>query len=152
MRVVTRGAEGVREVAIKLSVAMGLMVLSVLCLRFTHNDFFFLTFIVAFLFSILYWIDFGGVLRDLENPRWWQRILGVLFGIPQALLGLTSIAIGIALVVWVPYRIFIEGASDYAGGLGALGLGASLISFGFFWVALAFKRSQLNLDASKDDY
>jgi len=126
------------------------MVLSVLCLRFTHYDVFFLTFIVAFLFSILYWVDFGSALRDLENPRMWQRVLGFVFGVPQALLGLTSIAIGLAMVVWVPYRIFVEGASDYAGGFGALGLGLGLMSFGAFWVALAFRRSHTPEDDETD--
>jgi len=120
---------------------MASMVLSVLCLRYTHYDVFFLTFIVAFLFSILYWVDFGSTLRDLENPSMWQRMLGFAFGVPQALLGLTSIAIGLAMVVWVPYRIFVEGASDYVGGFGALGMGLGLISFGVLWVALAFRRS-----------
>ena len=81
-----------KSTAIKLSGAIGLMVLSVFCLRFTHNDFFFLSFIVGFIFSIMYWIEVGGHLRDLENPRRWQRLLGFAFGVPQALLGITSIA------------------------------------------------------------
>ncbi len=129
---------------------MASMVLSVLCLRYTHYDVFFLTFIVAFLFSILYCVDLGSTLRDLENPRMWQRILGFVLGVPQALLGLTSMAIGLAMVVWVPYRILAEGASDYVGGFGALGMGLGLTSFGAFWVMLAFRRSYTPEDHEVD--
>jgi hypothetical protein len=127
--------------AIKLAGAIGLMGLSVVCLRLTHNDFFFLTFIVGFIFSIVYWIDLGGHLRDLENPCTWQRILGIFFGVPQALLGLTSIAIGVAIIGWVLYNSLIERTSEYSGGFLSLGISPLLISAGAFWVALAFKRN-----------
>ena len=127
--------------AIKLLGAIGLMVLSVVCLRFTHNDFFFLSFIVGFIFSIMYWIDVGGHLRDLEDPRRWQRVLGFAFGVPQAILGITSIAIGVAIIGWVLYNSFVERTAEYSGGFLALGIGPMLIAAGAFWVALAFKRS-----------
>jgi hypothetical protein len=130
-----------KSTAIKLSGAIGLMVLSVVCLRFTHNDFFFLSFIVGFIFSIMYWIEVGGHLRDLENPRRWQRLLGFAFGVPQALLGITSIAMGVAIIGWVLYNSLIERTSEYSGGFLTLGIAPMLIAAGAFWVVLAFKRS-----------
>lgn len=126
--------------AIKLSVAIGVMVLSVVCLRFTHNDFFFLSFIIGFIFSIMYWIDVGGHLRDLENPRRWQRLLGFAFGVPQALLGITSITMGVATIGWVLYNSLVEKTPEYSGGFLTLGIAPMLIAAGAFWVVLAFKR------------
>ena len=95
---------------------------------------------VGFVFSIMYWMDVGGHLRDLENPRKWQRVLGIAFGAPQALLGITSIGIGLAIIGWVLYNSLIERTSDFSGGFLALGIGPLLVSAGAFWVALAFKR------------
>ena len=118
------------------------MILSVVCLRFTHSDFFFLTFIVGFIFSIMFWMDVGGHLRDLENPSRWQRVLGIAFGVPQALLGITSIGIGLAIIGWVLYNSLIERSPEYSGGFLALGIGPLLVAAGAFWVALAFKRDR----------
>lgn len=118
---------------------MGLMVLSVLFLRFTHNDFFFLTFVVAFIFSILYWIDLGQHLRDLENPSLWKRVLGFAFGVPQAILGLTSILIGVAMIGWVLYNSLIEKTPEYSGGFLSFGIALMLVSAGSIWLVLAFK-------------
>lgn len=135
-----RTVQMLKSAAIKLVGAISLMVLSVVCLRFTHNDFFFLSFTLGFVFSIMYWMDVGGHLRDLENPSQWQRVLGIAFGVPQALLGATSIGIGLAIIGWVLYNSLIERTSEYSGGFLALGIGPLLISAGAFWLVLAFKR------------
>lgn len=129
-----------KAATLKLSGTIALMVLSVVCLRLTHNDFFFLTFMVGFVFSIVYWIDLGGHLRDLENPSRWQHALGIAFGVPQALLGLTSIGIGVAIIGWVLYNSLIERTSEYSGGFLSLGISPLLIAAGIFWVVLAFRR------------
>lgn len=137
-----------KSTAMKLLAAIGGMVGSVLCLRLTHADIFFFSFIAGFIFSLLYWIDLGGQLRDIENPRVWQRMLGIAFGVPQALLGLTSIAIGVAIIGWVLYNSLIERTPEYSGSFLSMGIGPMLIAGGVFWVVLAFKR---DLPAAEDE-
>ena len=68
--------------------------------------------------------------------------VGIAFGVPQALLGITSIGFGIAIIGWVLYNSLIERSSEYSGGFFTLGIAPMLIAAGAFWVALAFKRDR----------
>lgn len=101
----------------------------------------FLLFIfVGLPFLILAWIDLGSTLRSLDNPSPPQRVLGILFGAPQAVFGITSVFIGLSIVGWVLYNSLIETQPQYSGGFLTLGVGPALVIFGFHWVRAAFKR------------
>ncbi|WP_166837341.1 hypothetical protein [Rheinheimera pleomorphica] len=89
---------------------------------------------------ILAWIDLGSALRSLDSPSSLQRVTGVLFGVPQAVLGITSIFIGLSIVGWVLYNSLVETQSQYSGGFLTLGVGPALVFFGFYWARAAFKR------------
>lgn len=130
-----------KTATLKFSASFAAMAASVLCLRFTHMDLFFFVFMAAFVVSILYWMELGQELRDLPDPSGWQWILGLLFGVPQALFGLVCIASGLAMVGWVLYNSFVERSEFYTGGFLTLGISPALIGFGAFWLVLAFKRS-----------
>ena len=87
------------------------------------------------------WIDVGKSMRETDNPSRLIATLGMLFGVPQALLGLVSIALGAAMVVWVVYNSFIERQAEYSGGFLSFGLGPALILAGWYWLRQAFSRS-----------
>jgi hypothetical protein len=129
-----------RSTALKLLAAFALIPIAVLGLRFTSNDLFFFVFLVGFVLTIMFWLDLGRLLRQLETPSPWQRVLGVLFGIPQALLGLVCVVFGGAIVVWVLYNSFVERTTTYSGGFLTFGIGPFLVLFGAGWILYAFKR------------
>ncbi|MBN7770648.1 hypothetical protein KUV44_17595 [Marinobacter daepoensis] len=89
---------------------------------------------------ILAWIDLGSALRSLEHPTHLQRMLGVLFGVPQAVLGITSVFIGLSIIGWVLYNSLVETQQQYSGGFLTLGVGPALAIFGIYWARAAFKR------------
>ncbi|MCC5811788.1 MAG: hypothetical protein JJU06_15565 [Ectothiorhodospiraceae bacterium] len=89
---------------------------------------------------ILAWIDLGSALRSLDNPTALQRAAGVLFGVPQAVFGVVSIAIGLSIVCWVLYNSLVEEQPQYSGGFLTLGIGPALVIFGVYWARAAFKR------------
>ncbi|GGD79487.1 hypothetical protein [Lacimicrobium alkaliphilum] len=89
---------------------------------------------------ILAWIDLGSALRSLDNPTPLQRMLGVLFGVPQAVLGITSVFIGLSIVGWVLYNSLVEMQPQYSGSFLTLGVGPALVIFGLYWARAAFKR------------
>lgn len=115
------------------------MVLSVFALRFTHADIFFFVFIAGFIFTLLYCMDLGQELRDGDG--WASRVLGILLGVPQALLGLCCVALGVTMIGWVLYNMFIERDEHYTGGLMAFGFGPAMVLLGTFWIVGAFRRS-----------
>ena len=96
-----------KSTAVKLVLTIVGMVLSVLLLRWTHWDGWFVTFLVAFLLSVLYGLDLGHELRQAKNPNLLQRLAGVVFGVPQALLGLVYIVTDGAIVIWVLYNSLV---------------------------------------------
>lgn len=127
-----------KSTAFKLALTIVGMVLSVLLLRWTHWDAWFCTFLLAFLLSVLYGLDLGQELRDMPNPGWFRRAAGLLFGVPQALLGLTCIVTGGAIVAWVLYNSLVERLPDYTGSFLTFGIGPLLMLAGFGWVRSAF--------------
>jgi len=129
-----------RSTAIKLALTVVGMVLSVLLLRWTHWGGGFVTFIIAFLLSVLYGLDLGRELRNAPNPSPLQRLAGLVFGVPQALLGLVCIGAGGLIVVWVLYNSLVERLPDYSGSFLSFGLGPALIGVGYVWLRSAFVR------------
>jgi hypothetical protein len=124
----------------KLIAAVALMPMAVLGLRVTRLELFFLVFIVGFVLSILWWMDLGRLLRAIEQPTSLQRVLGILFGIPQALFGLLCIVAGGSMVAWVLWNSVVQQESQYSGGFLTFGIGPMLVLFGAGWVVYAFKR------------
>ena len=92
----------------------------------------------VFIMSVM---DLGKTLRESQSPSYLVMILGMLLGVPQALLGLVAIALGAAIVVWVLYNTFVERQPEYTGGFLTFGLGPALILVGWYWLRQAFARS-----------
>ncbi|MCD9097111.1 hypothetical protein LU699_15125 [Luteimonas fraxinea] len=134
----------------KLLSAFAAMVLSVLALRHMHSDVFFFTFIAAMILAIMYWLDVGAELRAAEDPSPALRILGILLGVPQALLGFTCLIAGTAVVLWVLYNLVVERQPGFPSLILGFGVGPSLITFGFGWLIYAFRRQPLPPSESRD--
>lgn len=134
-----------RSDVLKLAAASVFLVCIAWFISLTNSDgwltlWFVLFIFVGLPFFVLSWIDLGQSLREVINPSRVTRTLGILFGVPQALLGLVSILFGSAIVVWVIYNSFVERQPQYSGGFLTLGIGPALALAGWYWLRQAFSR------------
>ena len=118
------------------------MPVSVLLLRWTQSDIFFVLLILCFIASILLGMDLGRKLRALRSPSALQRVAGILLGVPQALFGLLSIALGASIGCWVLYNSFVQKQPQYSGGFLTFGISPALILVGAAWTARSFRRER----------
>ncbi len=123
----------------KLGISIASMPLSLLMLRITHSTFFFLTVLAGFIASVVYFFDFGSELRQISNPTRNEKILGILFGVPQALLGLTGVAFGISMILWKLYNVFIVRQPEYTSSFKATAFACFLVIGGAAMLASAFR-------------
>jgi multisubunit Na+/H+ antiporter MnhC subunit len=123
----------------KFGISVASMPLSVLMLIATQSAFFILTFLVGFIASIVYFFDVGRELRQISNPTRNERILGIVFGVPQALLGLTSVVIGISIFVWRLYNVFIERQPEYTSSFKSSAFALFLVIGGAAVLASSFR-------------
>lgn len=86
-------------------------------------------------------VDLGGALRELPTDRPVLRAVGLALGLPEALLGLASMGIGVAIVAWVVYNTFVDRLPEFTGHVVfRFGIGPTLITFGWLWLRRAFER------------
>ena len=135
-----------RHTTLKLMVAMLAMPLSLLLVGVTQNGFFFLFFLISLLLSVLYWIDLGRLLREVPGGGRMIRFLGIVMGMPQALLGLVTATAGLGIIGWVLYNTLVERQPEYTGGLMTLGVGPALVLFGMTWLRSAFRGQPVQYD------
>lgn len=129
----------------KLSTAIVVLVASVLLLRV--DGWFGLGAVVALPLSVLYWFDLGRELRASASANRFQRVAGLLMGVPQALFGLLCLVSGISIVVWVLYNSLWGHDPNYTGGFLTFGIGPLLVVAGLGLVLDAFRRSPRRDDA-----
>ena len=96
-------------------------------------------FFLALPMAILVTIESGKALREMPGVPRPLRILAIGLLIPQALLGFLSAAVGLSIVFWVAYRVFVERMPGF-GWMPAIGTGFGLAAAGYFWSTSAFKR------------
>lgn len=96
---------------------------------------------VAIPFFVLTWIGLGKALRNQENPSLFIKTTGILFGVPQTIFGLLSIAIGVTLIGWILYNLLIEQQEEFSGSIFSIGSSLTFIIFGVLWLRRAFKRN-----------
>jgi hypothetical protein len=102
--------------------------------------------LLAFPIFIMSWFDFTKELRDLNSHNIILKLFLFFFGVPQALFGLLSIAIGLSLIAWVVYNSLIEIQPQYTGGFLAFGFGPGMVLLGYILVRGAFATNR-KLDA-----
>jgi len=94
-----------------------------------------------------------GILRMIEFYRSndgttiLSRIFNVLFRVPLALFGLVCLVVGIGIIGWVLYNLFVERQKEYSGpsfitGFGSFGVSVPLILFGWFTLRSSFRRKE----------
>ncbi len=125
----------------KLSLAIITFIASVMSLRF--NGWFGVGAAITFPLIILWWIDLGRELRAASSRSKWKYVLGFVMGVPQALLGVVCITMGLGMIGWVLYNTFWERMPQYSGSFLQLGFGPGLVMTGIAFMYDAFK---------KDDY
>jgi hypothetical protein len=123
----------------KLSISLLVMPASILLLAV--NGWFGLGFLIGLILSILYGFDFASELRAISKPSKFQKFLIVLLLFPQAIFGLLSFLIGLAIAVWVIYNTFVARQPEYSGGFLTFGIAPALLIFGAAAIVSAFKRN-----------
>jgi hypothetical protein len=83
-----------------------------------------LTPMAAFACAILYLFELGEALRASKTRR---RLLGIALGLLQFLSGLLCLAVGLAIILWVFYVIFVKRLPEYLGGIQTPGLAPLLL-------------------------
>ena len=129
-----------RKLIVKLVATLLGMPACLLLTGISGNGIFVLGSVACLLFSILLWKDLGQAFRNTDNPSHLTRVFGILMGVPQALFGLASVAIGLSIILWVLYNSFFGTDPNYSGGLLSFGIGPLLVMFGLAWIASAFRR------------
>jgi hypothetical protein len=130
---------GLMRTTHKLSAAVVILVASILLLRV--DGWFGLGAVVALPLFILYWFDLGRELRAFASPSRFQRVAGLLMGVPQALFGMLCLVSGISIVIWVLYNSLWGHDPSYTGGFLTFGIGPLLGVVGLGLVLDAFRRS-----------
>lgn len=106
-----------------------------------------------------------GILRMIEFYRTndgttlLSRIFNILFRVPLALFGLVCLVVGVAIIGWVLYNVFIERQKEYSGpsfviGLGSFGVGVPLVLYGWVTLRSAVRRKKkvvLNPEEQEED-
>ena len=70
-----------------------------------------------------------------------MTIAGELIALPQAIVGLLSLCMGLAIIGWVLYNSFVERLPGYSGGFLTFGVSTALALFGFGLLRNAFSRT-----------
>ena len=135
-----------RVLAVKLAASLLMLPLSVLLMIVFNEGWFVLLGFVGVVLAPLYWIEFGQALRNAPAGSRVQRVVGVLMGVPQALFGIACIAIGLVLIGWILYNLFVERQPEFRMS-GSLLLPPLLVLFGAGWAGDAFRRRRPGGDA-----
>lgn len=121
----------------------------------THSDTWLTVYALSLVFIavpvlILCWIDLG---RSFRVPTASRAVflLGVILGVPQALLGAICVVAGVSIVGWVLYNSFIERLPHYSGGFLTFGIGPLLVVFGLAWLRDAFSKQGVLCEISPND-
>jgi hypothetical protein len=94
-----------------------------------------------------------GILRMIEFYRTndgttlLSRIFNLLFRVPLALFGLVCLVVGVAIIGWVLYNVFVERQKEYSGpgfviGLVSFGVGVPLVFYGWFTLRSVLRRKE----------
>jgi len=102
--------------------------------------------------GILRMID---IYRTNDGATLPARIFNAVFRVPLALFGLVFIVVGVALIGWVLWNVFVERQKVYSGphfisGWGSFGVGVPLVLYG--WLTLrSVARRKKNVNLSPEE-
>lgn len=136
-----------RESVIKLGSAFLLLIVLIVLVRLSNDDSWKSVWMGLFIFIgtpllIFSVFDLGRSLREVPNPSWLIRVLGILFAVPQALFALLTIAIGVSLLAWDLYNSIVRRVPEYSGGFLTFGIGPALILGGVGWLRQTIREAR----------
>lgn len=88
--------------------------------------------------ALLYLLELRQALLEIEHPGWPLRALRALIAVPQAIIGLASLCMGLGMIGWVLYNSLVERLPQYSGGFLTFGVSSMLVLFGFGLLRNAF--------------
>lgn len=111
------------------------LLMLILATRFSQSQDWKGTWMILFIFVatplfIVTLFDAGAALRGIKNPSFLTRVFGLLLGIPQALLGLLAVGIGLSIVGWALYNTLVQRRPEYTGGFLAFGVAPIVLLYG----------------------
>src|SRR5690606_18916109 len=80
------------------------------------------------------WVDVARTLSEVPAKSWGGRALRILTRGPQALFGLVTLLIGLAIIAWVLYNSFVERQPQYRGGFLTFGVSTLFVAMGWSWL------------------
>jgi hypothetical protein len=134
-----------RRVAVYLLVYLGVPLAVSMIHNQTADTVLVIVYIYLFIpFAILRAIDFY---RTNDDTTKFGRVFNIVFRVPLALFGLTCLVVGVAIIGWVLYNVFVQRQKEYSGpsfifGLGSFGVGAPLVLYGWFALRSVLRRKK----------
>lgn len=132
---------------------LSVLLFGILCIAISSTNeedwltaWFILLIFMALPLMILTWVELGRAMRDSPAASRPLRILGILFGLPQALFGLLALIAGVAIIIWIIYNSLMARQPEYSGGIFTFGIGPALTLFGVYWIRDAFSRYNKTTD------
>lgn len=129
-----------RTATLKLLVAIVSIPAFALLTGITGNGVFLFGSLIALLLSILWGLDLARQLR-VATPGGRPQRTSLILPIAQALLGLTSLAIGLAIIGWILFNLLIATQPQFVFNLVALPVPIALVLAGATWLKGAFRSS-----------
>lgn len=80
------------------------------------------------------WLDVARALSEVPALGFGERWLRVFMCVPQALLGLVTLLIGLGIMGWVLYNSCVERLPQYTGGFLTFGISTASIAAGWTWL------------------
>jgi hypothetical protein len=106
----------------------------------TASELFLIPAVIGMVPVLLYAFEVGARLRDGEVAGRWSRVLGVLIGAPQALLGVALLVFGASMLVFNTYQALIDDSAEISGRIVAITIGLLLMITGALWALGAVAR------------
>jgi uncharacterized membrane protein len=122
----------------KLLIALGAMI-GFFFMAILSEWLLFLSFF-SFIAAVMYSLDVAAELKSVDNPTTLQRALRILFAIPQFILAVLALLIGLSIVVWVLYNTFVERMPQYTGGFLSFGIAPLMLLVGAGWLYSLIRR------------
>lgn len=136
-----------RIAGLKVSAVLVTLILLGHAIAFTDHEGWLTAWFVGFIFLgipllILTAGDLAYACRTAPSRSPMLSAAAFILGVPQALFALLTVAIGLAIIVWVLYNTFIERQPQYSGGFLTFGVAPVMLVVGIAWLKRTLVRRE----------